>query len=576
MLSLSCDVAVIGGGPAGLAAAIEAKSAGAKRVLILEREAEIGGILQQCIHPGFGLHIFRQELTGPEYAQRFIERVYGLGIEVKAGTMVLGIQADKTIYAVNTHDGVVVIHPKAVVLAMGCRERTRGAIAIAGTRPAGIYTAGTAQRLMNMEGYLPGRKVVILGSGDVGLIMARRLTLEGAQVLVVLEALPYPGGLVRNVVQCLDDYEIPLMLSHTVVQIHGSQRVEGVTIAQVGVDRRPILGTERQIACDTLLLSVGLIPENELSPFCGVELAEVTGGPVVNEQMETSVPGVFACGNVVHVHDLVDNVTREAQTAGRAAALSIQSLVRTNRSELVVKPGEGVRYVLPQRISLSCPDGLGREKVPLFLRVTQPGSEVLIKLASADSEVDFYSKVYPRVRPGEMIEVPLNLAKLEGLSQGQELIVTATGIGTEVSIEPAKSKGARTLTCTVCPVGCEISIGEQGASSGIEGLLIEGYRCKRGKVYAEEELKSPQRVLTTTVRVKNGTLDLVPVRTTKPVPKGLLQSMMRELANLIIEAPLSVNQIICSDILGTGADLVATRDLPRKVQLLEGGDEHSG
>ncbi len=314
------DLVIIGGGPAGLAAAVSARKAGVEGILILERDRELGGILNQCIHNGFGLHTFREELTGPEYAQRYIDMVCELGIAYKLDTMVMDISPQKEVTGMNRTDGMFQIQARALILAMGCRERPRGALNIPGYRPAGIFSAGTAQRLVNIEGYLPGRRVVILGSGDIGLIMARRMTLEGARVLAVAELMPYSGGLKRNIVQCLDDYDIPLKLSHTVVDIQGKERVEGVTLAKVDEKGKPIPGTQEHYVCDTLLLSVGLIPENELSQSMGVKMDRVTAGPFVNESLETSIPGVFACGNVLHVHDLVDYVSEEAQRAGANAA----------------------------------------------------------------------------------------------------------------------------------------------------------------------------------------------------------------------------------------------------------------
>ena len=313
------DLIIIGGGPAGLAAAVAAKDNGIDNILILERDKSLGGILQQCIHNGFGLHTFKEELTGPEYAARFIEQVEERGIEYKLNTMVMDISPEKVVTATNREDGILLLQAKAIILAMGCRERSRGALNIPGYRPAGIYSAGTAQHLVNMEGLMPGKEVVILGSGDIGLIMARRMTLEGAKVKVVAELMPYSGGLKRNIVQCLNDFDIPLKLSHTVVNIEGKERVKGITLAQVGPDRKPIPGTEEHYDCDTLLLSCGLIPENELTKEAGVEMNRVTSGPNVNDQLETSVAGVFACGNVCHVHDLVDFVTAESQRAGAAA-----------------------------------------------------------------------------------------------------------------------------------------------------------------------------------------------------------------------------------------------------------------
>ena len=318
----NADLVILGGGPAGLAAALAARQAGVQDILILERDAELGGILNQCIHNGFGLHTFKEELTGPEYAARFADKVKAQGIPYKLNTMVMDLSADKVVTAMNRTDGLFQVQAKAVVLAMGCRERPRGALNIPGTRPAGIFTAGTAQRLVNMEGYLPGRRVVILGSGDIGLIMARRMTLEGAKVLCVAELMPYSGGLKRNIVQCLNDFDIPLKLSHTVVDIEGKERVTGVTIAEVK-NGKPVPGTEEHFACDTLLLSCGLLPENELSRTAGVALSPITGGPQVDESLQTSIPGVFAAGNVLHVHDLVDYVSEEASAAGTSAAAYI-------------------------------------------------------------------------------------------------------------------------------------------------------------------------------------------------------------------------------------------------------------
>ena len=346
------DIVIIGGGPAGLAAAVSARKNGAESILILERDKELGGILNQCIHNGFGLHTFKEELTGPEYANRFIRQVRELEIEYKLNTMVMDISSKKIITAMNRKEGMFLIQAKAVILAMGCRERSRGALNIPGYRPAGIYSAGTAQRLVNIEGYLPGREVVILGSGDIGLIMARRMTLEGAKVKVVAELMPYSGGLKRNIVQCLDDFGIPLKLSHTVVNIKGKERVEGITLAEVGKDGRPIPGTEEEYTCDTLLLSVGLIPENELSRGMGVEVNPVTSGPKVNESLETNIEGVFACGNVLHVHDLVDFVSEEAAAAGKNAATYIKEKYRNDQPQrmITLEPQNGVRYTVPTTI----------------------------------------------------------------------------------------------------------------------------------------------------------------------------------------------------------------------------------
>ena len=390
------DLVIIGGGPAGLAAAIEARRHGVADLLILERDSELGGILNQCIHNGFGLHTFREELTGPEYAARYIAQARALGIPYKLDTMVLDLTADKTVTAMNRTDGLFQLHPKAVVLAMGCRERPRGALNIPGCRPAGIFTAGTAQRLVNMEGYLPGRKVVILGSGDIGLIMARRMTLEGAQVQVVAELMPYSGGLKRNIVQCLDDYGIPLKLSHTVVDIQGKERVEGVTLARVE-NGRPVPGTEEHYDCDTLLLSCGLLPENELSRAAGVQLSPVTGGPSVNESLETSIPGVFAAGNVLHVHDLVDYVSEEAGAAGAHAAAYIQSAGREPQADaLPVLCRNGVRYTVPSTVRPACVE----DKLTLRFRVDNvyQNKKIAVYLGGAC----IFTRRRPVLAPGEM------------------------------------------------------------------------------------------------------------------------------------------------------------------------------
>lgn len=404
MRRLEVDVAVIGGGPAGLAAALAAHKEGAARVLIIERNHELGGILQQCIHHGFGLHRFKAELTGPEYAQRFINQVRETDIQVLLETMVLEVTEDRTIYAVNSSEGMLEISAKAVVLAMGCRERTRGALRIPGKRPAGIFSAGTAQRYINIDGYIPGRKAVVLGSGDIGLIMARRLTLEGAQVEAVVEIMPYAAGLARNVVQCLEDFDIPLILQSTVVDIHGEDRLEGVTIARVDEDWKPIPGTERKIECDTLLLSVGLIPENELSGGAGVELDPITNGPKVDDTLMTSIPGIFACGNVLHVHDLVDNVSKEAERAGIfAAQYARQQLSAANR-RIKVEAGENIRYVVPHEISLDKP-------VEFFMRVQRPEDDVFLDLGGLRTVKK------PFVRPSEMLNITLTpevLGKLQG------------------------------------------------------------------------------------------------------------------------------------------------------------------
>ena len=396
---------ILGGGPAGLAAALAAREAGVEDILILERDRALGGILNQCIHNGFGLHTFQEELTGPEYAARYARQVLEAGIACQLDTMVLSLSPERVVTAISPA-GLRQMQAGAVVLAMGCRERPRGALNIPGFRPAGIYSAGTAQRLVNLEGKLPGRDVVILGSGDIGLIMARRMTLEGAKVHAVAELLPYSGGLQRNIVQCLEDFGIPLLLSHTVVRIEGRERVTAVVLAQVDDQRRPIPGTEQTYPCDTLLLSCGLIPENELSRGAGAALDAVTGGPVVDQGLETSIPGVFACGNVLHVHDLVDFVSQEAALAGRQAASYLQAPRPAGRT-VAVKPGPGVRYVVPQFLDPAAMDG----PVTLRFRVAAPARRCAVTLTQDGRTIQ--RKKRPVVAPGEMESLEVSARELQ-------------------------------------------------------------------------------------------------------------------------------------------------------------------
>lgn len=409
-------IVIVGGGPAGLAAALSAKENGVDDVLILERDERLGGILNQCIHNGFGLHTFQEELTGPEYAARYIERVEKEGIEVRLNTMVAEITPNKEVFCVNEKLGAFTVQADAVILAMGCRERPRGALGLPGYRQAGVFTAGTAQRLMNLDGYKVGKEVVILGSGDIGLIMARRMTLEGAKVKVVAELMPYSGGLKRNIVQCLNDFNIPLKLSHTVTKVHGKERVTGITISEVGADRRPIPGTEEYYSCDTLLLSCGLLPENELSKSAGVELNPVTGGANVNDSLETSVPGIFSCGNVLHVHDLVDYVSEEAARAGKKAAeFVLCGRKETGKESIHIKGENGVRYTVPQTINYSSMD----EKVVLRFRVGDVFKGKSLVVYYDGKEV---RRVKKRVMaPGEMEELTILKSSLN--ENTKEIIV---------------------------------------------------------------------------------------------------------------------------------------------------------
>jgi len=405
-MKLEYDLVIIGGGPAGLAVALEARRNTVKDILLLERDKYLGGILPQCIHNGFGVQYFKEELTGPEYAERFIDQLNHDNpnkVDIKTETMVIKITTNKGIIAINRDDGLLHIQAKAVVLAMGCRERTREAIAIPGDRPAGIFTAGTAQRYINIEGYIPGREVVVLGSGDIGMIMARRMTLEGARVKAVLEIMPFSTGLIRNKVQCLDDFNIPLKFNHTITRIEGEKRVERVTVAQVDKNLQAIPGTEEEISCDTILLSVGLIPENELTREAGIKLDPVTRGPIVNESRETEIEGIFACGNVLHVHDLADFVTEEGEIVGSAVSEYLKRNRKFRSQPIKIVPGDNIAYVVPQHIDFIVP---GRKKIKIFMRVKKPAEKVSITFKDDKGDMlASYKKAI--VTPGEMVSVYL-------------------------------------------------------------------------------------------------------------------------------------------------------------------------
>ncbi|MDR3302715.1 MAG: FAD-dependent oxidoreductase [Spirochaetaceae bacterium] len=548
------DVVIIGGGPAGLAAALSAKESGAKDVLLLERNNSLGGILNQCIHNGFGLHYFKEELTGPEYAARFIAKVRETDIEIFTGAMVLDVGADRIVHFISKDAGYMTVTGKAVILAMGCRERPRGAIGIPGARPAGVFTAGAAQLYINIEGYQVGKRVIILGSGDIGLIMARRLTLEGAKVLGVFEVLPYSGGLTRNLVQCLSDYDIPLRLSHTITEIRGDKRVEQVVIQKVDENRLPIPGTEQVYDCDTVLLSVGLIPENELTRNAGIAIDGKTNGPVVYENMETAIPGIFACGNVAHVHDLVDFVSAEAMRAGKAAAVYAAAAKNSGATvaPISIKYGEGVGYVVPQKVRPANVE----KATEVFFRVSAIYKESKIEVKAGDDMLASFKREH--LAPGEMEKITLLKSALEKAA-GRDITISVNSAQKQKEFDTTfrvdRSDGVVELICINCPKGCRLQVDTK------HDFKVTGNTCEKGEAYGKQEVQSPTRVITSTVIIRGAELKRMPVKTDKPIHKGKIFEAMKLLDKLEKKSRVNCGDVVVKDICGTGASFVSARSL---------------
>ncbi len=524
------DIIVIGGGPAGLTSAYSAKVSGANKVVLIERDNELGGILPQCIHTGFGLYEFGEELTGPEYAIRWIKRVRDAGVEILTGTMVLSISTDKEVTIMGISTGIITIKAKSIILAMGCREKTRGALGIPGYRPAGIFTAGCAQRLVNIEGLMPGKEIFVLGSGDIGLIMARRLTLEGAKVVAVCEKQDHPGGLERNVQQCLHDFNIPLILSSSIIEIHGVKRVEAVTLAEFDKQNKPIPETIRKIPCDTILLSVGLIPENELSRNAGIVLDQMTLGPVVNQDMETQIPGVFACGNVLKVYDLVDHVTEDAIKVGKSAFYYIKN--SSESASYFTEDKEQSQTLDEKKLNIDCN--------------SDKKKEIIINKISKDD------------RGMPLIAENKNIPEIRENKNGSDT--------TDVDSENEETFGAdiKKITCTICPVGCSIKAYKDNEGN----WKFKGYKCKRGLEYSKDEVTNPKRTLTTSILqklyndsdIETVTISrLVAVRSDKPVPLNKTREFVQEICKERLDKTVEIGDIALANVLGSGINIIVTR-----------------
>lgn len=537
------DVIIIGGGPAGLAAAISAKKQGAD-TLIIEREKKIGGILKQCIHDGFGLITFKEKLSGPEYAERYIKMVKDKNIPVLTSTYVVKVEKQEEIFTltlVNSSEGNFKIQTKSLILANGCRERTSKQVFINGTRPAGVFSAGTAQYLVNINGYLPCKKCVILGSGDIGLIMARRLTLEGSKVVAVYEAKDTPSGLSRNLVQCLEDYSIPLYLSHTITRIFGDERVEAVEVMQVDQNMKPIEHTEEIVSCDAVILSVGLIPENEIAEMLGVEIDSETKGPLVDQNFMTNISGVFSCGNALHVNDLVDYVSESGELSGKSAALYVKNS-RGSKLIHIDKQCKDFLYVVPQYINSVSEN----KEVTLYFRSREVVNNVEVQVLHAENML--FKRKYKSLKPPEMERIKVDLSKVNFNIDKLEIIMSE-----------GKDEGlikGETLTCIICPNGCTLSVEKLNGE-----WLVQGNLCPKGKGFAITEMTSPMRTICTTVRTIYKDMPRLAVRTDKEIPKNKIFSIMEEINKIILECRVYNGDIIIENILNTGANIIATSNM---------------